>query len=86
MTNPTSIAEVFPLIDRIKQQSDIVRMTTGKKPTHIVMNIYTYRRLLVELYAVAKVAHGTCNTAMVNGLTIAVTPEDSSKEEKLEIL
>ena len=77
---------IFPLVEKIKQQSGIIRTTTGKEPTHIVMNGYTYHRLVGELHAIAKISGEPQSTTTVNGLAIAVLPNDNSQEEKLEVL
>jgi len=84
MNNPPTI---FPLLDKIKQQSGIVRMTTGKEPTHIIVNGYTYHRLTGEMYAAKKAeANYDINPTGIDGLAIAVLPNDSSQEIKMEVL
>jgi len=72
------------IIDLVAKKKGLFINTTGREPTYIIMNHYTYRGLTAQLANVAITEDPTITFDDAIGLPVAILPIDRRKEIYVE--
>ncbi len=76
--NAPDTPEINPIESRVANSKGLHKMTTGREPSYVIMNVVAHRALMRELNAVSIVAS--------EGVPIAVLPADQSTEPFVEVV
>jgi len=72
------------IIDLIVKKKGLFINTTGREPTYIIMNKYTYQELIGQSARLALTTDPTLTFDSLVGLPVAILPMDKRKEIYVE--
>jgi len=78
--------EYTHIIDNITSKKGLFINTTGREPTYIIMNDYTYKGLIRQLAHQALTVDPTITFEEAVGLEVAIIPIDKRKEIYVEVV
>jgi len=78
--------EYTHIIDEITKKKGLFINTTGREPTYVIMNDYTYKGLIGQLAQQALTVDPTITFEEAVGLEVAIIPIDKRKEIYVEVV
>ena len=74
------------IIDEVAKKKGLFINTTGREPTYLITNRYTYNGLVAQLAKIAVTEDPTVTFDSVIGLPVALLPIDHRKEIYVEVV